>query len=147
MLSISMALGYMREYEESLEWNEKSFRGLCIKPGPEHPNSLVAQSHLAKLQCMLGKLDEAEATIRSAIATREKVLGPGHGNTLKSRARLGEILELQGRFDEALVLEEDVYAVAVETLGIDHYETLGHKSSLDDLKRRMSQGVAESSAQ
>jgi len=143
MLSISMALGYMREYEESLEWNEKSFRGLCINPGPEHPNTLVAQSHLAKIQSMLGKLDEAEATIRSVIATREKVLGPGHGNTLKSRGRLGGILELQGRFDEALALEEDVYAVAAESLGIDHYETRGHKSSLDDLKNRMSQGVVE----
>jgi tetratricopeptide (TPR) repeat protein len=143
MLSISMALGYMREYEESLEWNEKSLRGLSINPGPEHPNTLVAQSHLAKILSMLGRLDEAEATIRSVIAAREKVLGPGHGNTLKSRGRLGGILELQGRFDEALALEEDIYAVAVASLGIDHYETRGHKSSLDDLKFRMSQGVVE----
>ena len=94
---------------------------MCINPGPEHPNTLVAQSHLAKIQSMLGKLNEAEATIRSVIATREKVLGPGHGNTLKSRGRLGEILELQGRFDEALALEEDVYAVAVDSLGVDHH--------------------------
>jgi tetratricopeptide (TPR) repeat protein len=143
MLSISMALGYMREYEESLEWNEKSFRGLSINPGPEHPNTLVAQSHLAKIQSMLGKLGEAETTIRVVIAAREKVLGPGHGNTLKSRGRLGGILELQGRFDEALALEEDIYAVALENLGIDHYETRGHKASLDDLKNRMSQGVVE----
>jgi tetratricopeptide (TPR) repeat protein len=143
MLSISMALGYEGEYEEARKWNEKSLMGLTINPGPEHPNTLVAQSHLAKILSMLGKLEKAEKTIRSVIATREKVLGPGHGNTLKSRGRLGGILEMQGRFDEALALEEDVYAVAVESLGIDHYETRGHKSSLDDLKYRMSQGAVD----
>lgn len=36
MIMVRMALGYIREYEESLEWNERAFRGLCINPGPEH---------------------------------------------------------------------------------------------------------------
>jgi tetratricopeptide (TPR) repeat protein len=143
MLSISMALGYEGEYEESRDWNEKALRGLTINPGSEHPNTLVAQSHLAKILSMLGKLDEAEATVRSVITAREKVLGPGHGNTLKSRGRLAGIFEMQGRFDEALALEEDVYAAAVESLGIDHPETRGHKECLDDLKYRMGQEVLE----
>ena len=53
MLSISMALGYVGEYEESREWNEKAIIGLSINPGSEHPNTLVAQSHLAKILSML----------------------------------------------------------------------------------------------
>jgi tetratricopeptide (TPR) repeat protein len=141
MVSISMGLGYLEEYEESCEWNEKALKGLIINPGPEHPHTLLAQSHLAKILSLLGKLNEAEATIRSVIALREKILGPGHGNTLKSRARLGGILEMQGRFDEALAVEEDVYAVAVESFGVDHHETRGHKWYLDDLKSRM--GIEE----
>ena len=142
------------------KWTEDLYRELFGKPSAEvsmsdlliglknweagmHKDPLIAQSHLAKIQSMLGKPDEAEATIRSVITTREKVLGPGHGNTLKSRGRPGGILELQGLFDEALALEEDIYAVAVKSLGIDHYETRGHKSSVDDLKYRISHGVAD----
>lgn len=138
-----MVLGYEGEYEESRDWNEKALRGLTINPGSEHPNTLVAQSHLAKTLSMLGKLDEAEAAIRSVIAAREKVLGPDHGNTLKSRSRLAGIFEMQGRFDEALALEEDVCAAAVESLGIDNPETRGHKECLDDLKYRLGQEVLE----
>lgn len=48
-----------------------------------------------------GKLDEAEALLREALAGRPAQLGPAHADTLASTAALGKLLWKMGRNEEA----------------------------------------------
>ena len=57
----------------------------------------------------LGRVDEALARVKQAIATLEEHAGPGHANVAAAKVKLGRILRLAGREGEA----GDVYREAL----------------------------------
>ena len=57
-----------------------------------HPDSLRAAHNLADLLVKQGRLDEAEALFREALAGRQLALGAAHADTQMSAAGLGDVL-------------------------------------------------------
>jgi serine/threonine-protein kinase len=58
----------------------------------------------------LGRVDEAVALMRQALADLERTLEPGDRRRLDAAVRLGDMLVVQGKFAEARRLEESVLA-------------------------------------
>ena len=73
--------------------------------GPMHPDTLTSVIFLAALLGEQGKLGEAEALAREALAGRRSVLGDAHPNTEKTRQLLLDLPNAQGRHREALELK------------------------------------------
>ena len=71
------------------------------KLGKEHPYTLWAICHFARVKCALGHHDEAEHLIRTALLIAERNLGENHIGILFGRIYLGQVLVRQQRYDEA----------------------------------------------
>jgi len=98
---------------------------------PESPvNSIVVQRTLAVAWLGLGRLAEAEAGAREAVAVGEQFLGPGHYQTLAAGAVLGSVLARQGKLDEAKRQLEAGATAWAEHFGDDHPKTIAARAEL-----------------
>ncbi|MCC6559586.1 MAG: serine/threonine protein kinase [Polyangiaceae bacterium] len=91
----------LRRHAESLAAFERA-RAIFVAAGS--PRSFVAEcvAGMGDTQKDAGKLAEALALHREALAVREEVLGPDHERVGASLAGIGEVLLLQGKAREAL---------------------------------------------
>lgn len=78
----------------------------------------------------LGRLSEAEALHKEALAGREQAFGQEHDFTFESVNNLGTTLMAQGKFEEAMPLYEDAYERSLRLNGEDDPRTL---MALDNL--------------
>ena len=68
----------------------------------------------------LGRLVEAEAKYRSALAIRTEIMPPNHPDVAASHGSVGAVLVEQGKYDEAEVAYRTAVELATASLGPDH---------------------------
>src|SRR5262249_5912765 len=86
--------------------------------------------NLANLLGAQGKLVEAEALHRKALALFLKARGEGHTDTATSYYRLASVLGAQGKWPEAEPLHRKALAIELAALGEAHQSTAGSYSKL-----------------
>jgi tetratricopeptide (TPR) repeat protein len=92
--------------------------------GPEHLNTMVAESMHGKILVQLGRFAEAQTVLESCIARLKSRLGDDHLNTLIARNQLPNALIGQGKIAAAEAECRDLLPRMIKTLGPDHPETL-----------------------
>jgi tetratricopeptide (TPR) repeat protein len=73
---------------------------------------------------LMGEYGRAEQVERSAVTTREEVLGLEHPDTLTSVSHLGSVLSRQGKYDEAEAMHQRALEESEKVLGREHPDTL-----------------------
>jgi serine/threonine protein kinase/Tfp pilus assembly protein PilF len=90
----------------------------------EHEGRLAGGLHnLGMVLRDAGRLAEAEAKLREALAMRERVFGPDHVPVAMSLRLLGEIAIHAGRFDEARAMLERALRIEIARHGEQHPQT------------------------
>ena len=97
---------------------------------PDSTQFLTTLSNLAKVQQNLGKIDEAESTMREALAGRRRLLKEDHPQTLISMNDLAWILADQKKFEEGEALCRETLERRRRVLGPDHRDTLQSMNAL-----------------
>ena len=95
-----------------------------LKPGIEHPQSLLNMSNLALTYRNQGRWYEAEKLLVHVMEARQTKLGAVHPDALLCKGNLALIYRNQGRWDEAEKLEVHVMEARKEKFGVDHPPTL-----------------------
>jgi len=98
--------------------------------GPDHPDTLSSEHHLAWALKELGRLDEAETMLRSIVDRRRRVLGAEHPDTLASTLNLANVVYKQGRMAEAEEILTELIPIQKRVLGESHTDTLTADNSL-----------------
>jgi len=78
----------------------------------------------------LGMFDQADESIRRALALNEAALGPDDERTLRSRAALGVVLARQGKLEDAEELQTSTLDARRRVLGDDHLDTMESRQDL-----------------
>lgn len=99
------------------QWSEQAL-------GKEHPDTLLATTHLARVLGRGAKLYEAERLYRSTLELTREVHGSMHERTLKIEARLAETLSLQGKYQGAEEMLRRNLAVQHMMWGMEDRRTL-----------------------
>jgi tetratricopeptide (TPR) repeat protein len=93
------------EFEAALEQYDRAHRTAEAKLGLRHPQTALTATNRGRTAAHLGRLDEAEADLRDAVATFEAT-GEHPDHLAGARLRLGDVLLQRGRLDEARALYE-----------------------------------------
>ena len=128
------AVGYRGCVKLVMGWNDQAERDLraalriCEVNDPQNCDTAEVLHNLAwLLHGGRGKLDEAEALYRRALAIR---LGPKHPDTAVSLNWLGDVLRERGRRAEAKKLYARAAGIAKAALGKNHPTTISCKAGL-----------------
>ena len=92
--------------------------------GPQHPQTVDAQTELARLLARQGQAAEAEALLRRALAAREAVYGGEHPKVSDVLGTLAAVLVRQGQAAEAEALLRRALAVCEKALAPRHPKTV-----------------------
>jgi tetratricopeptide (TPR) repeat protein len=103
--------------------------------GPEHPETALSSSNLAKLLHDQGALAEARTLFERARAVCERRLGPEHPVTAAILNNLALLLHDQGALAEARTLFERALAICERQLGPEHPDTALSLSNLASLRK------------
>ncbi|OBT47133.1 hypothetical protein VE00_03127 [Pseudogymnoascus sp. WSF 3629] len=126
----ALVLGKQGEYRKA----EKIFRQVMQEweklLGPEHPDTLLSEYHLADMLYRQGRYKAAEKMSRQTLHVQKRVLGPRHQDTLSSMDSLAVILAGQGRYKAAEKLSRQTLQVQEKVLGSEHPDTLTSMSNL-----------------
>lgn len=101
--------------------------------GIDHPYTLQARGHFARILRDLGRLEEAEPEIRAVVNTITQVLGPDHYYTLINRAHFALLLLDLGLRDKAEPQIRGVLDPRYGGLGPGHPDTATLTTALRDL--------------
>ena len=88
------------------------------------------ENNLGAVLARAGRLEEADAAHRRALALRTKRFGPRHPATLASEGALAVVASSRGRHAEAIASLERTQARASQALGPDHPTTLSLSGNL-----------------
>ncbi|PPA38132.1 hypothetical protein BF14_034340 [Streptomyces griseus] len=105
--------------------------------GPEHSDTLAAQSNLALSYWRAGRTAEAIALQERVVADTDRLLGSEHPNTLSTQVALAASYGQAGRTEEAIVIEKQVVADRKRLLGPEHPSTLTAQINLATSYREM----------
>ena len=98
--------------------------------GPDHPDTLAAESDLGRTLSMVQRDEDAEKLLRQTLAIQQRVLGPENPDTLTTMHRLGNSLIGQRRYAEAEQLDSQVLEKRRRVLGPEHTDTV---ASMDNM--------------
>ena len=96
--------GRAASHERALAIREKAL-------GPEHPDTALSLSNLARVLRDLGEFPEAERLFERATAIGDRALGSGHPLTQRFKSHYARLLLMTDRPREALSLAEGALAV------------------------------------
>jgi tetratricopeptide (TPR) repeat protein/tRNA A-37 threonylcarbamoyl transferase component Bud32 len=110
------------KYEEGLMWGELGKR--LITRLELHGTLAEADllDNLADVQVAAGRMDDALAGDRRALAIREEVLGPDHMLVAASLDNIATLLGDKGEYDEALHIYERTLELRKHALGPEHFD-------------------------
>jgi tetratricopeptide (TPR) repeat protein len=114
--------------------------------GPDNPDTLTTQRHLANVLARQGKTAEAEAEYRQVLDARLRVLGPDHPSTLTSRNEIASVQADQGKTAEAEAEYQQVLDTRLRVLGPDHPSTLANRHHIATLLAKKGK-IAEAEAE
>jgi len=105
-------------------------------PGPEHPNTLIAQFNMGTLYEKKGDDETALEYYQKTLADDRRVLGDDHPNTLFTLHAVASTLMRLGRLSEAEPLLREALATRRRSLGDDHLNTMTSVMSMGDFLTR-----------
>jgi tetratricopeptide (TPR) repeat protein len=111
--------------------------------GPDHPDTVIFRSNLARAYAGAGDLDRAIPLFERILADRERLLGPDHPDTLAARNDLAEAYRAAGDLDRAIPLLERTLADTERVLGDDHRITETARSRLSAAKDAARKGGSQ----
>ena len=92
--------------------------------GQQHPDTIAAMEHLARVLGAAGKYDEADDLYRRALAASRAALGEDDRRTIATLDHWGDLLSSAGRLAEADQISKDANDRATRVLGPDNRTTL-----------------------
>jgi hypothetical protein len=92
--------------------------------GPDHPQTLRLQFHIANVLRSQGRLGESRALDTLVLERQRAVLGPAHQHTLMTANGLAADLRALGEFHEALVADRETYETFRAQFGRDYQRTM-----------------------
>ena len=136
-----------RKFEEAEPIFEKALKDFIEAHGPDHPFVADCLSEFSLLMRRTGRLAEAEAKLRRALAIQEKTIGVDTVAYLTTLHRLAAVLSDEGRCKDADELYNAVLPKLKEKLGPMHpfvadtmdnwavyVEKCGNKDTAEDLR-------------
>jgi len=114
-------LGLYEPAAPLLQKSESIFQSVL---GEDHPESIRLLLEMGELRVAQGKLADAEAVLRDALARARRSLGEDHPTTLSCISDLGATLHYQGHLAEAEALYREALEKRRRVLGQDHPDTL-----------------------
>lgn len=127
LASAHAGLGYPDRAVGLLEKARQTFEE---RLGPDHLDSLRAQSALGDCYIAVGKEEVGRPLLEATQKRMQAVLGPDHPETLATMGNLAIAYRKAGRLELALPLEEQVLARRRATLGEKHPDTLNAMQNL-----------------
>ncbi len=115
------SLGLARQ---AIPLQEKSRDYFLAAAGPDHPNTLAANYHLANSYDDAGRKDEAIKMREDTLTRTRRMKGPMHPDTLSTMHNLANSYDDAGRKDEALKMREAVLTLRRKVNGPEHPDTL-----------------------
>ncbi len=100
--AVGMVRRVREQYRDADPILENAYRMALRLYGPQHPEVLAAQQQYALNLSALGRVDEAEGHLRTALLAAERSLGRDHQRTARISEGLGVVLEELDRPDEAV---------------------------------------------
>ena len=99
--------------------------------GPEHPDTLLAESNLAAVYGHEGSYGRAQALEEQVLEMqRRAVLGPDHPDTLRTMVSLALVYDHQGKYAQAEALNSQILEIRRRLLGPEHQDTLMSMNNL-----------------
>jgi hypothetical protein len=104
--------------------------------GPDHPDTLVTRSNLARWRGEAGDPAGAATATEELLADYLRVLGPDHPDTLAARSNLAYWRGAAGDPAAAATATEELLADQLRVLGPDHPDTLTTRDNLARWRER-----------
>ena len=98
--------------------------------GPDHPQTLRLQFHIANVLRSQGRFGESRELDTFVLERQRAVLGPDHNYTLMTANALAADLRALGEFQEALASDRETYERFKAEFGEDHRSTLAAAHNL-----------------
>ncbi|MEM7785697.1 MAG: tetratricopeptide repeat protein, partial [Planctomycetota bacterium] len=149
-LNLSTFYGNVGQYEQAMEYAEKSVDIATRGFGPKANETLNYKQTLATLQFLMGKPTEAQRNLEEILEFQSTELGYAHPDTLSTASNLSVVYSRTGQREKSLKLVTRLVDESTESLGQDHPTTLrlqrdlvvslfygGQKDKAIDLSKRM----------
>jgi hypothetical protein len=114
--------------------------------GPEHPDTIMARSHIAHWMGEAGDAAGAAAAYEEVFAQQVRVLGPDHSDTMMARGNAARWRGEAGDVAGAATAYGDVLADLIRVLGPDHPDTMMTRHNLADLRGRAGNAAGAAAA-
>ncbi len=108
LCNLGLALADLGKYEEAETKQQQALERLCCVPGRKHPDTIWAMVTLARTRYMLGRRENAEELLRSALSLGRDELGSTHPTTIKTMSLLSEVCDSLQKTVEAAELRAEV---------------------------------------
>lgn len=108
----------------SLSLSERVYQRRLSRSGPDHPKTLQAAGHLARILYAAADYQRARILDEDTLARTRRVLGEHHPDTFTSAHRLARDLHKLGDDEQARCIHESTLAGRRRLLGEDHPDTI-----------------------
>jgi Domain of unknown function (DUF4062)/Tetratricopeptide repeat len=112
------------EFESCLNLARRLEDLWCHQLGPDHPQTLRLQFHIANVLRAQGRLEESRELDTFVLERQRAVLGSAHPYTLMTANGLAADLRSLGEFHEALAADRETYETFREQFGRDYQRTM-----------------------
>jgi hypothetical protein len=112
------------EFESCLNLARRLEDLWCHQLGPDHPQTLRLQFHIANVLRSQGRLKESRELDTFVLERQRAMLGPAHPHTLMTANGLAADLRALGEFHEALAADRETYDTFREQFGRDYQRTM-----------------------
>lgn len=124
------SLGEAGQAAEAVAYFQALAQIACQRLGPDHPDTLIARSGVARWRGAEGDAAGAATAYAELLADRERLLGPDHADTLITRAILTRWRGEAGDAAGAATAFEQLLADHLRILGPDNPDTLTARHNL-----------------
>src|SRR5207302_1804228 len=121
--TIGEALANVRDHAGALAQYQKVVPYYQKTLGPDHPETLMAELHVATLHRALGNKDFGLPLLEQNLEKHKAALGPEHVQTIFSMNRLAAAYGATGQKEKALPLFEKILQLRKRQLGPTHLMT------------------------
>lgn len=126
----SLAAVAKGDMDRALDTGTRAYQTARDNLGPNHMATIVSATDLGDIQLRAGKVEEAEASYKLAMAAADAALGAGHPEAVKIREGLAGFYARQMRLADAGALERETMTQTASALGADHPVTLSVAQTL-----------------